>query len=159
MDSVDIETNLDRINEYGIRYRSDNLLFNQEEYWQTPAETLEKGHGDCEDWAITSLSMIREYDPSLKCYNLLWESHLSVFCYVNGNYIIYDQDKTKFKTQLIETVSVEENKIRLRKMRNDYFEYYGLRPKERNIYAAFNEEELITFSDQEDFIVWLLNIG
>ena len=159
LDSNNIEANLDKINEYGIRYRSDNLLFNQEEYWQTPKETLVKGHGDCEDWAITSLSMIREYNSSLQCYNLLWESHLSIFCYVDGNYIIYDQDKTKFKTQLIKTESIDENKIRLRKMRNNYFEYYGLKPNERNIYAAFNEETLVVFNEQEDFIEWLLNIG
>jgi len=64
------EDNLDKIVKYRIRYRSDSLLFQNLEYWQTPKETLDLGHGDCEDWATTALSLIRAYNDSIKCYNI-----------------------------------------------------------------------------------------
>lgn len=35
-----------------IRYASDQQTWGQEEYWATPAETLKRGQGDCEDLAI-----------------------------------------------------------------------------------------------------------
>jgi predicted transglutaminase-like cysteine proteinase len=35
-----------------IRFGEDSLLWAQEDYWATPLETLNKGAGDCEDYAI-----------------------------------------------------------------------------------------------------------
>lgn len=35
-----------------IRYMEDQDLWGQEDYWATPLETLGKGAGDCEDYAI-----------------------------------------------------------------------------------------------------------
>lgn len=35
-----------------IRYRTDQELHGQEDYWTTPFETLALGQGDCEDYAI-----------------------------------------------------------------------------------------------------------
>ena len=151
------EDNLDKISEYATRYRSDSLLFNQEEYWQTPAETLEKGHGDCEDWAVTTLSIMRAYNESLKCYNSLWETHLSIMCFMEDSMIIYDQGNIKFKTSLnFNNLNEQEKKSKIRKTRNDYFDEYGIKPNERMLYALFNENELITFDTEEDFINWVV---
>jgi len=160
--SNETEENLDKIAKYKIRYIDDFTLFKQDEYWQTPAETLEKGHGDCEDWAITTLSLILAYNPSLKCHNLVWKSHISILCYVNGSYIIYDQNKIKHKITLskVETpLEIQENKVKLREWRNKYFDDFGISVSERKILALFNEKELVEFENDEQFINWLFNLN
>jgi predicted transglutaminase-like cysteine proteinase len=46
---------IDRVNRFfnsRIRYAADPETWGQTEYWATPAEVLEKGQGDCEDFAI-----------------------------------------------------------------------------------------------------------
>ncbi|MEN9420257.1 MAG: hypothetical protein RI988_3878 [Pseudomonadota bacterium] len=35
-----------------IRYDSDMAVWNQQEYWASPLQTLDKGRGDCEDFVI-----------------------------------------------------------------------------------------------------------
>ena len=35
-----------------VRFRDDPLVWGQSDYWATPMETLGKGAGDCEDFAI-----------------------------------------------------------------------------------------------------------
>jgi hypothetical protein len=145
-----------------ISYISDWNQFQKSEYWQIPAEVLRARAGDCEDWAVTTLSLIRAYNDSVKCYNVLWPTHVSIFCYENNRFVIYDQDKTKFTTVLTknsdEFVVQQENKIALRKMRNDYFNWYGLSPNQRKMDAIFNEKELIIFEEDEDFIKWAIEI-
>lgn len=146
-----------------ISYISDQNRFKKSEYWQTPAEVLRIKMGDCEDWAITTLSLMREYNNSVNCYNILWPTHLSILCYKNNHFAIYDQGRTKFSTALeIKNINdsgvMQDNKIAIRKMRNDYFDWYGLNPNERRMYALFNENELITFEKDEDFVNWAINL-
>lgn len=46
---------LDRINQFfnrQISFASDAVVWSQPDYWATPLETLSKGQGDCEDYAI-----------------------------------------------------------------------------------------------------------
>lgn len=164
-DARDAEENLDVIAGYSITYATDKLQFGQEEYWQTPIETLRNKKGDCEDWAITTLSLMRAYNESIKCYNALWPEHISIFCYFNNNFIIYDQGKVKSRTALnlnvkaktAETVN-QENRIALRNMLNRYFDSYGLGVKDRKLFALFNEQELVKFENNEEFIDWAVKL-
>ena len=151
------EENLDRISEYSIRYRSDLLVFGEGEYWQTPAETLNRGHGDCEDWAVTTLSIMRAYNSSLECYNSLWPTHMSIICFIDNSMIIYDQGNIKYKATISPRLNEQEKKFKVRDARNKYFDEYGLEPGERMLYALFNEKELITFETEEDFVDWVAN--
>ncbi len=51
-----------RVNEFfhrTIRYRTDQQLYRQEDYWASPLETLGNGLGDCEDWAIAKYVTLR----------------------------------------------------------------------------------------------------
>lgn len=42
-----------------LRYRTDLQLWQQNDYWATPLETLGKGLGDCEDYAIAKYISLR----------------------------------------------------------------------------------------------------
>ncbi|MEH6393601.1 MAG: transglutaminase-like cysteine peptidase [Pseudoalteromonas sp.] len=42
-----------------LRYRTDIQLWQQKDYWATPLETLGKGLGDCEDYAIAKYISLR----------------------------------------------------------------------------------------------------
>ncbi len=146
-----------------FRYLDDWKMSNKTNYWQTPLETLSRGTGDCEDWAVTTLSLMRAYNDSLKCYNILWPSHLSVLCYFDSRVVIYDQRRTKFLTKLNrgdinDSETMRENKVAIREMRNKYFNHYGLGPEERATLAVFNDIEGRTFEKDEDFVDWIVNI-
>ena len=133
------------------------------DYWQTPEETAKLKKGDCEDWAILILSMFREYNPSLNCYGALWETHMSVLCYSDSSFLIYDQAKTKFKTTLEtenmdQEIVIQENKVAIRSMLNSYFSDYGISPNQRKLYSLFNEKELFIFNSTEDFVNWAIKL-
>lgn len=42
-----------------IQYRSDQQLYQQKDYWATAAETLANKAGDCEDYAVLKMQMLR----------------------------------------------------------------------------------------------------
>ncbi len=51
-----------RVNQFfhqQLRYKSDMALWGVEDYWATPLETLGKGMGDCEDYAIAKYVSLR----------------------------------------------------------------------------------------------------
>lgn len=51
---------INRFFHINLNYRLDNELWNQEDYWATPLETLGKGLGDCEDYAIAKYVSLRQ---------------------------------------------------------------------------------------------------
>lgn len=53
--SQDDETRLQAVNEFynrRILFRDDTVAWGQVDYWASPVETLARGQGDCEDYAI-----------------------------------------------------------------------------------------------------------
>lgn len=66
--TLDIAGKLQATNQWvnhSIRYVSDQQTWGQNEYWATPAETLKRGQGDCEDLAIAKyFSLIKMGIPS-----------------------------------------------------------------------------------------------
>lgn len=68
--AVDEVSRLKRINAFfnrRIEYRDDRDVWGQVDYWATPLEMLNKGAGDCEDYAIGKyLSLIAAGAPAAK---------------------------------------------------------------------------------------------
>jgi len=145
---------LSKINSYlneRITYAEDWNFSKEENYWQTPEETLRLGRGDCEDYSTTLLSMFLAYNNSLNCYNVILSSHVTTLCYVGEYYIYYDQEKTELRKR-IRSRDVE-TKPRLRSLKEEYFEHYGLNESEK-VYYAFDGYRFIEFKTDEDFITW-----
>ena len=86
-----------------IEYVPDDKSHGVEDYWQTPAETIALGTGDCEDFAILLVSLLRAYGaPDDQVYvavgddlNGLWHAYVVERC-CNGIWRImnaeYDRD-------------------------------------------------------------------
>jgi len=145
---------LSRINSYlneRINYADDWNFTNKENYWQTPKETLELGQGDCEDYSTALLSMFLAYNSSLNCFNVIFSSHVTTLCYIGEYYVYYDQEKTELRKR-IRSSNLETNE-RLRSLKEEYFEHYGLNESDR-AYYAFNDYRYIEFKEEEDFIIW-----
>jgi len=155
----DVEYSLDKIAGYSIDYRDDFYLFGQDEYWQTPAETISRGEGDCEDWAVAVLSMMKAYKADLKCYNLVLNEHVSVICYFNNTYIIYDQDRLKKETKVFSSDSEHEKEIKIQRMINKYFSEFGFNLDERDALGVFNDKEAYAFQTNDEFISWLASLS
>lgn len=158
-----LKENMDKIYKfYYLSYMSDTSLFNTADYWQTPAETRINRGGDCEDWAVKFLSMLRAYNDSLNCYVALWDTHANVICRIGTQFLIYDQDRVngvvKLESNYENDSSItQENKVIFRGMLNNYFKEYGLSVNQRKLSALFNDKELITFNSTEDFVDWAVN--
>ncbi len=143
-----------------MNYVTDKGNFGEYEYWQTPKDFIENKGGDCEDWAIYTISLIRLYNSSWDCYAASWWTHMNVLCFVDDKFIILDQEKTEKDFFVEDELSRQENEINARKWRNGYFEEYGIPPEERRLDCLFNEKDLIVFEDgKEDFIKWVIDKG
>jgi len=152
---------LERIFRYTyMNYMSDKGQFGEVEYWQTPKEFRRQGLGDCEDWALYAISLLRNYDSSLDCYAALWYTHMNVVCSINETFIMFDQDKVMERFSIDDDVGFQENQGKTRRWKSSYFKEYGIDADERILFYLFNEEEFIKFEDgREDFTDWVVNKG
>lgn len=58
-----IKEKLNKVNQFfnqRLLFRDDVVVWGQEDYWATPIESLRKGEGDCEDYAIAKYLTLRE---------------------------------------------------------------------------------------------------
>lgn len=145
------------ISSQNLGYREDQLLFRTNDYWQTPKETLELGHGDCEDWATLTLSMIKAYDETLNCYAGLFSTHVSIICLKDDTLYLIDQDNVFTKHKIRKDKDLYEQKIGIRTVLDNYFDKYGIPINEQNIKAVFDMNTSIKFHNNEDFIGWIIN--
>jgi predicted transglutaminase-like cysteine proteinase len=54
-----------------IRYREDQSLYGQPDYWATPTEILERASGDCEDFAILKMTALIRLGVPAKSLSLV----------------------------------------------------------------------------------------
>lgn len=66
----DERAQLERVNQFinrAVSFVSDQQAWGEDDYWATPAQTLSRGQGDCEDFAIAKyFSLVRMGVPSEK---------------------------------------------------------------------------------------------
>jgi hypothetical protein len=150
---------LSKINQYlndKINYTEDWDFNKEENYWQTPQETLRLKQGDCEDYSTTLLSLFSAYNRSLNCYNVIFSSHVATLCYIEDYYIYYDQQKTELRKKITSKNGGTESK--LLNLKEEYFQHYGINDSER-AYYVFNEYRFLEFKDDKEFINWQFAIS
>jgi len=133
-------------------------------YWQTPEETLSTRRGDCEDWAIAKVSLLKSYDPSIESYVIMWNTHASVLYHIPGTNVfsIWDQGNVYKNIALDDNPEndysiTQENKINFRRNLNNYFKEYGLDSYDGQINTLFNDKDVIYFENgNEDLIDWAI---
>lgn len=62
-ESLSTRQKLEQVNRYfdkWVTYQTDDIVWQQNDYWATPAEMLSKARGDCEDYAIAKYLFLRE---------------------------------------------------------------------------------------------------
>lgn len=141
---------------FNVAYVSDKISKGEEEYWKLPTETLMERKGDCEDYTVLLVSLLRHLNYS--CYNIQYETHLGAFCYYSDTYEFeFIDDLTSVKRKFSSTSSdYDKHKDKLKDGRYMYFSYYGLDTSERKIYAAFNEKEYFDFETDDEFLKWVI---
>lgn len=63
LDKADIQEQLSAVNTFfnqRIRWQTDSEIYGVEDFWATPAETLGRGTGDCEDFTIAKYVSLRQ---------------------------------------------------------------------------------------------------
>ncbi len=141
-----------------INYIEDWDFDKEINYWQTPLETLRINQGDCEDYSTSLLSLFLAYDNSLNCYNLIFSSHVTTFCYAEDHYVYYDQNMVEVKKQ-INKQSLTKAKPQLLKLKKDYFDKSGVEEDfENKAYYAFNDNDFVEFENEDDFLNWQYNL-
>lgn len=58
-----------------VGYAGDDLQWGEVDRWQTPAETLARQLGDCEDFAIAKFFLLHECDAPCACARLMYAIH------------------------------------------------------------------------------------
>ena len=62
LDSANVQDQLASVNKFfnqRVRWRTDSEIYGVEDFWATPAETLGRGTGDCEDFTIAKYVSLR----------------------------------------------------------------------------------------------------
>ena len=157
--SETVQENIDNLGSKGINYqfKADN------NYWQIPKEFMNSFYGNCHDWAVSILSMMKAYNSSLKCYDIIWSTHMNVICYYDSVYTIYDQSEVKSSVRIAESYTSQMKKEYLRNMIVSYSKKFGLNSNERYISGVFDDKNITIFDNTEDpnyteFIDWLLSL-
>lgn len=143
-------------------YVSDEAKFGQEEYWQTPGERILSGGGDCEDWAVYFVSLVRAYNSSIACYVSVWDTHANAICRFKERFIIYDQGQI-FKTLNLKPNPLNDTDINYWNVEDtkswlkNYDDSFGISLS--GIPALFNEDELLTFRRYDEFVQWVTSFA
>lgn len=142
-----------------VRYRFE---FGSE--WLFPNETLRNGYGDCEDFSTLLLSLFKAYNKDIKCYNLLVNRHLTTFCilYFEQDYptfAFFDMGDTRIRENWYRVSNDYEKCNRLKALVEEFYSSYGLTPIENKVLAAFDDKNMVIFSNMDEFCNFVINIA
>jgi len=79
-------------------YLEDPILFNQEEYWQSPEEMAERKEGDCEDYAIFAQAFLQRWGYQTFLFSVYWNgnAHTVAIFEKDSRWGIFDLDKLSY---------------------------------------------------------------
>ena len=63
-----------------VRYHHDRQLFGRNEYWQTPEELLARKAGDCEDYALLAVELLRRQGIEAQVVSVFGEGYAHTVC-------------------------------------------------------------------------------
>jgi|GEM_PF-1401433 len=79
-------------------YLEDSILFNQEEYWQSPEEMAVRKKGDCEDYAIFAQALLQRWGYQTFLFSVYWNgnAHTVAVFEKDGRWGIFNLDKLSY---------------------------------------------------------------
>jgi hypothetical protein len=153
IDLIDnITQDLSKINIYlstNIQYINKSIA----SYWQLPEETMKTKNGVCNDYSTTLLSLFLAYNPSLKCYNIILNDHVTTFCNIDKTFTYFDQQEKELSLVTNNSMNTNDIMSSLSTLNKGFLDYYGLDRSER-AKVAFNDKEYVEFNSNQDFIDW-----
>jgi hypothetical protein len=129
----------------------------QEDYWRTPAETLNDKAGDCEDMGCLLASMLLNYNQGkFGIWVLLWQSdnsgHIAVaFPVVGGKLAILDPAGNYYTGYYSGSALSAED---IATATNNWLSYWGKQFPNPRVSVVFSEKLYCEFSSTQEFIDW-----
>ncbi len=121
--------------------------------WQEPLYTLKNHHGNCADFSVAVISMMRLYNSSLDCFVLLTPEHAVPFCHLGNKLGIYEQENNLYTRSLRKRPDVRN---RIKEFIYSCFRKIGLPREGWTVEGIFNENEYYEFRDLDEFIDWII---
>ncbi|NOX71822.1 MAG: transglutaminase domain-containing protein [Candidatus Micrarchaeota archaeon] len=132
-----------------IRYRFDSIVGSE---WESANEALEKGYGDCEEWAVSFVSLAKAYNRSTRCYAMVLTHHVGAFCILGEKYGIYDQETSRVFHKNGNTEKEQKYSIK-----NQFTRYkHDFRMSNDKVEFIFDEDEYYSFDDEMKFFEWII---
>jgi len=107
-----------------IKYKDDMVVWDKEDYYQSPSETLNLKTGDCEDYAILAYACLKKlgYKPRLLVMTTVTEAHcICIFVYKKKWHYIGEEFLTKTNSIFSWGVKYSYNNIEKTKYIFHYF--------------------------------------
>ena len=115
---------LKNINDFynGVKYSTDKKIYNEDDYWATPAEFLGKDKGDCEDYVISKYFALKYLGIDTK---KLYFTYVKSTKFKERHMVL-----TYFKTPRAEPLVLDNNNHRIFKasQRKDLIPIYNFNP-------------------------------
>lgn len=123
--------------------------------WLAPSETLKSPQIDPEDFSVLMLSLLKEYDPSLECYNVGVSGFITTYCKLDDiHYILgYEENLKSWGDAQYE---IKDRKIRLSANLIDHLSRCNVVMDYDKEIFVFNEKEFIQFSTFDEFLEWAI---
>ncbi|TRO61913.1 transglutaminase domain-containing protein [Candidatus Bathyarchaeota archaeon] len=131
-----------------LGFAFDERNYNKLDFWALPDEFLRMGSGDCEDWTVAFLSIMKNVTPETKCCGFVREGEVDgdytlAMCDFGERFSVFSQRHGDYSAS-----SVEEALA-------GYAEFMGI--SRVDVYFAFDDEECVLFHSSDEFFEWVEN--
>lgn len=124
--------------------------YGEMDYWSLPDESLKLKSGDCEDWAINFLSLLKNKSPETRCYGLVVQvpsqppqSVSIIGCNFEREFTIFTQRHGEYNSESFASILEE------------FDDFLGL--NETNIFYGFDDKSCFIFSSRDEVVQLIEN--